>query len=74
MTDLVQPIYSGYGWSLRCKIGYGLNICLMIEENLSKWEGKMTSAERRIMVTKLISYAQEEIFQEENHAQRVGCF
>ena len=74
MTEVVQLIDAGYGRSLRWLIGYVLDICLVSEENLSKWEGKMTSAERRIMVTKLISYAQEEIFQEENHAQRVGCF
>ena len=54
MTDLVQPIYSGYGWSLRCKIGYGLNICLIIEENLSKWEVKMTYVERRMLVTNIL--------------------
>ena len=41
MTEMVQPIDAGWGRSLRCKIGYGLDTWLMSEDNLSKWEGKL---------------------------------
>ena len=34
----------------------------------------MTALERRILATKLISDAREEILKEENDAQWVGCF
>ena len=62
----MQVIHYGYGCLLRCKIGHVLDIWLTNEENLSKWEGRMTAVERKILVNKLISYAQEEILKEEN--------
>ena len=71
---MVQPIDTGYVRSLRCKIGHGLDILLMSEENLSKWEGNITATESKFLATKLISDAKEEILREENDAQRVGCF
>ena len=74
MTEVVQPIDSICGNSLMCNIGNGLDILLMSEENLSKWEGKMTATELRILVTKLISDAQEEIMKEGSYAQWVGSF
>ena len=48
----------------------------MIEENLNKqWEEKMTTGERIIWITILISDAQDEILKEDNDSQRiVGCF
>ena len=74
MTEVVQPIDSICGNSLMCNIGNGLDILLMSEENLSKWEGKMTATELRILVTKLISDTQEEILNEKNCSQQQGCF
>ena len=47
-----------------CKIGHGLDIWLISEENLSKCKGKITSVERINLVTKIISDAQEEILKE----------
>ena len=66
-TEAVQVINYGYWCLLRCKIGHVLDIWLTNKENLSKREGKMTAVERKILVTKLVSYAQEEILKEENH-------
>ena len=74
MIELVQPTNSGYGWLLRCNIGKVLDIWLVSEENLSKWEGNMIAAECRILVTKLISDTQEEILNEKNYSQQQGCF
>ena len=51
MTEVVQQIDAGYGRSLRCNMGNVLDIWLMSEEDLSKWEGKITAAYRGILVT-----------------------
>ena len=54
MTEMVQPIDAGYGRSLRCAIGKELDDWLMDSNNLKKWESKMTTMERRILITHLV--------------------
>ena len=48
MREVLQPIDSVYGRSLRYNIGHGLDIWFISDEKLSKWEGKLTAVERRI--------------------------
>ena len=45
MIEEVQPIDAVCGHSLRYNIGHGLDIWFISEENVSKWEGKMTASE-----------------------------
>ena len=54
MTNIVQPIDAGTGRSLRslrCAIGRASDEWLLVNENLKKWESKMTAGERRILIT-----------------------
>lgn len=49
-TESTQPVDAAYGRSLRCALVNMLDMWLMEEDNLLKWEGKMTAGERRINV------------------------
>ena len=73
MTEIVQPIYAGYGRSLWCKIGNLLDEWLMDPGNLLKWETKMTAAERRVLVLYLIGEANENILKGVYDVSRIGC-
>ena len=43
-------------------------------ENLLKWEGKMTAMERHILVTHLVTRAQEYMLYEDRDRQQISCF
>ena len=74
MTEMVQPIDAGYGRSLRSAIGRELDAWLMDSANLIKWESKMTAMERRILISHLVSHAQDEMLLPRNDKMRIGCF
>ena len=74
MTELVQPIDTGHGRSMRAAIGRELDLWLMNGENILKWEGKMIAMERRILVTHLVARAQEYMLHEDRDRQRISCF
>ena len=74
MTEIVQPIDTGYRRSLRCKIRNLLDEWLMDPKNLLRWETKITVSERRVLVFYLIGEANENILKEDNDEIRVGCF
>ena len=74
MTEMVQPIDAGYGRSLRCAIGRELDDWLMDSNNLKKWESKMTTMERRILITHLVARAQDFMLLPENDKMRINCF
>ena len=72
LTETLQPIDAGYGRSVRLAIGSLLDEWLMEEENLAKWEGSMSAAERRVLTTHLVAQATKETMTKDN--MRVECF
>ena len=74
MTNIVQPIDAGTGCSLRCAIGKALDERLLVNENLRKWESKMTASERRILITWWLAKGMNFVMDEEQATMRVGCF
>ena len=69
MTEMIHPIDTVYGRSMRAAIGRELDLWLMNGENLLKWEGKMTAMKRRILVTHLVARAQEYMLHEDRDRQ-----
>ena len=71
-TEAVQPIDAGYGRSIRCSIGRQLDAWLMESDHLEVWEKGMTAAERRVLVSKFVAEANEEILHKDE--SRISCF
>ena len=71
-TEAVQPIDAGYGRSIRCSIGCQLDAWLMEGDHLEVWEKGMTAGERRVLVSKFVAAANEEILSKDEN--RVSCF
>jgi len=71
-TESLQPIDAGYGRSIRCHIGNLLDKWLMTDENLEKWESKLTASERRVLMTHLVAEANDLALMDDR--MRVGCF
>jgi hypothetical protein len=46
----------------------------MDEDNLAKWETKLTSCERRVLMTDLISRAMKHVTSDDQDDMRIGCF
>ena len=74
MTQFVQPIDAGLGRNTRVAVANELDGWLMDRDNMSKWEGKMTAGERRILMTRLIGNAVGHVLKPENDEMRVSCF
>jgi hypothetical protein len=72
LTDALQPIDAAYGRSLRCAIGRLLDLWLMDDENMEAWETDMNPAQRRVLMSKIVAEATEEVLANED--MRVGCF
>ena len=56
-----QPIDSGSGRSVRGKLGHILCLSLMDEENMLKWEGKMTVSKRRALTNQFFAEVTEKV-------------
>ena len=54
-------IDAGFGRSVRCTLGNLLDAWLMEEENVLRWEGKMTASERRVLINHLVAEATEKV-------------
>ena len=65
-TDLIQPIDTGIGRSIRIYVGHALDRWLSIDDNLDKWEGKLKPLERRVMMTNFLDSAMKKIIRREN--------
>mmetsp|Transcript_15361 Transcript_15361/g.28931 ORF Transcript_15361/g.28931 Transcript_15361/m.28931 type:complete len:660 (+) Transcript_15361:59-2038(+) len=74
MTHFIQPIDAGLGRSVRVAIGNFLDEWLMDEDNLAKWETKLTACERRVLMTDLISRAMQHVTSNQQDDMRIGCF
>jgi hypothetical protein len=74
MTNFIQPIDAGLGRSVRNKIANLLDEWLMIEQNLERWEGKMTASERRIVTTHFISNAIKYVMSSDMEKMRLRAF
>ena len=68
-SNLIQPIDAGLGGrSMRiCVLGPHalLDRWLSVDDNLNKWEGKLSASEQRIMMTNFLASAMDKIFSEE---------
>ena len=71
-TESAQPIDDGHGMSVRCYIGNLLDKWLMIDDNLEKWESKLTPSERRVLMKNLVAEASDLALMDDR--MRVGCF
>ena len=60
-TDKLQPIDAGIGRLMKLKIGNTLDKWLEVKENIEKWQGKMSAKERRILMTKWVGDAWDEM-------------
>ena len=58
-TESTQTIDTGHSRSVRYHIGKLLCEWLVIDENLEKWESKLTASERRVLMTNLVTEAND---------------
>ena len=72
MTEVIQPIDTGYGRSMRCAIGRLLDNWLMESDNLEVWERGLTASERRILINNCVAAANDEVMK--NESSRISCF
>ena len=56
-TDLLQPVDCGVGQVLRNEVGRQLDLWRADDDNLERWEGSLTSAERRVLMTEWVGKA-----------------
>ena len=73
-AEMVQPIDTGYGRSMKAAIGRESDLWLMNGENILKWEDKMTKMGRRILVIHVVAQDQEYILHKDRDRQRISCF
>ena len=57
---ITQIIDACYGRSPRYDVGRVLDKWLTKEENMDKWEGKITTSERRVLIDHLVANANDE--------------
>jgi hypothetical protein len=57
ITEALQPIDAAFGRSLDLAVGKLLDQWLMQEENLALWKGKMSAAQRRVLMSNLLAEA-----------------
>ena len=77
-TDKVQPIDQGEGFMMKKKIGLYLDEWLEDEENFDKWHRTISAKERRILMTKFVGQAWEELSEDYSEMrrkffQKIGC-
>ena len=61
MKNFFQPIDAGLGRSVRISVVRNFDEWLMNNDNISRWEGTMTSSERRILATIIVGKAIYEV-------------
>ena len=74
MTEAIQAIDAGYGRSIRCAVGRGLDAWLLQEDNMTLWESEkgLTAAECQVLISRLVCEANKEVLANDN--ARIGCF
>jgi len=65
---------AGYGWSLRVAVSNSLDEWLMKNENILKWEGKMSAGVCCILITDLVGKANDYVMSDKMDKMWVGCF
>ena len=70
----LQPIDAGLGRSVRLSVGRHLDEWIMNNDNMSRWEDKMTAPERRILTTNLVGKAIYEVMDTSKEGVSVACF
>ena len=76
-THKIQPIDAGVGWLVKKKIGNEMEKWLEVKENLDKWHDHISAKERRILLTKWLGQAWEEVKKYKGFLrksfERTGC-
>ena len=76
-TDKVQPIDAGFGKTLKAKIGESMERWLDKDNNLDKWHGTISAEKRRVLMTKWVGEAWDEVKSREHFIfwmfQKPGC-
>ena len=77
-TDQVQPMDQGERFMMKKKIGLYLDELLEDEENFDKWHRTISAKERRILMTKFVGQAWEELNEDYSEMrkkfyQKTGC-
>ena len=71
-TESIQPIDTAYERSLRYTLGNILDMWLMEEDNLLKWEQKITAGEWTVLINNLVAEATEKVMKKDD--TRINCF
>eukprot|EP00112_Aurelia_sp_Birch-Aquarium-sp1_P024456 Seg7753.1 transcript_id=Seg7753.1/GoldUCD/mRNA.D3Y31 product="hypothetical protein" protein_id=Seg7753.1/GoldUCD/D3Y31 len=63
-TDKCQPVDQGEGNLIKVLMGEQMDLFLQEDDNLEKWQSKITASERRILITKWLGEAWEKLGKE----------
>jgi hypothetical protein len=75
LLKLCKPNDAAYLGRLLCsRVRQFLDQGLMEEDNLALWEGQISAAQRRVLMTYLVTEAMDEYCCVKNDSMRVGCF
>ena len=72
--SFTQTIDAGHGRCLRIAVGNALVEWLMEHDNMERWEEKITAEERRILTTKLVAAANNNVVSDKEDEMRIGFF
>ena len=63
-----RDVMKKFLWKIHCAIGRALDAWLLVNDNLRKWESKMTASERRILITWWVAKGMDFIMHEDQEA------
>ena len=69
-TDKIQPIHAGRGQRMKGKIGAAMETWLEEENNLDKWQDRLSAKDRMILITQWTGEAWSESSNDETFFQR----
>lgn len=76
-TDKIQPIDAGCGRMMKVKIGAAMETRLEEENNLDKWQDRLSAKDRRILMTQWTGELWSELSNEQTFLKRLfektGC-
>ena len=77
-TDKIQPSDTGCGCMMKDKIGAAMETWLEEENNLDKWQDRLSAKDRRILMTQWTGEAWSELSNDETFFktlfEKTGCF
>ena len=73
-TDKIHPIDAGCGRMMKDKIGATMETWLEEENNLNKWQDRLSAKDRRILMTQWTGEVWSEPSNDETLFEKTGCF